>query len=65
MQLAACCLIVGFVIGFFLRGKVSNHALYAAYTKGLQQGQDECLWQTSGLKRRITHLEAQVREVRA
>lgn len=60
---AAGCVLAGFLIGCFATERVSEYRLYTAHAKGLFHGRNEREWEVHRLRNRVTHLEAQAREL--
>jgi hypothetical protein len=62
---ATLCLGIGILIGYSGANKASQYALRSARAKGLWDGREEREIEVQLLRRRITHLECQVREIEA
>ena len=60
---ATLCLGIGVLIGYFGADKTSQYALRSARSRGLWDGREERDIEVQLLRRRITHLECQVREI--
>jgi hypothetical protein len=62
-MIAAICLAIGVLVGYFAADKASQHALYCAHARGLWAGRNDREWEMQRLRNRVTHLESKAREL--